>query len=610
MAEAEQRVAEQRAEPEFRLEVLDGDQTGREIPLSEGDYVIGRADSCGIRLEHEGVAPTHCGLRVRSSQVIVAPGGRLNQTLVNGQAVAAATLLRVGDTVSVGPYRLILRVRLHGKEVRLFPGDRVGRFRLLSELGAGAVGRVYEAADEQGHRVAIKVMRLRRSWSAKQERHRRALFRREAQALRLVDHANVVAVHAAGEHEGLPWIALEFLEGVTLREALSAGRLGVRDIERIMFQLCAATAACHAAGVIHRDLKPANIMLVGDEQTVKLADFGLAQPLGSPKIEDEAPTGISSAVRVGQQIGTPAYMPPEQVRGDDADMRSDVWSLGVMVYELIAGRRPFQGKGLRAILTEVVHGCPETLPDDIEPYLHSIVYKCLQKKPSLRFQTAVELVEALHDKRLIQLLPVGSDGPPRVPIACCPACRRPLDNLIRCPGCDESLYRFADGQVLTIPLRDGTLGLACGTCGSAVRLRDGNCPVCERSFDHAPPPGVTRTAQDLGAGRAIVQDIYFQALAALDKCPYCSAARDGDERPRCRACGFTIMAYVTGRLVLDLAVGGWHIRCGHCHKPVDEPDDTYCQNCGLNFANGQFPDGRIFTSEMPRELKRRIASAP
>lgn len=594
--------------PEFRLEVLEGPEQGSEFPLDAGDIVVGRAEHCGVCLTSPDVAPTHFGLRVRNEQIIIAPGGRVNHTTLNGERLEAARLLRVGDVIGVGPYKLLVRVRLEGRERRLFPGDRVGRFRLLAELGVGAVGRVYEALDEQGQRVALKIMRLRHDWPSKQERHRRALFRREAKALRAVRHPNVVAAIAAGEHDGLPWIALEFLEGVTLREKLSAGRLPVREAERVMFQLCAAVAACHAAGVIHRDLKPANVMLVGDDETVKLADFGLAQPMGTPRLEDVLPKGISTAVRVGQQIGTPAYMPPEQTRGEEADFRSDVWSLGVMLYELLAGRRPFHGKGLRAVLTDVVEGCPESLPPELDAYLHSAVYKCLQKKPSWRFQSAVELVETVHEKKLSQLLPVGADGPPRPPITCCPHCRAPLENLLRCPQCDHNLYRYADGQVLVVPLRNGELATCCSTCATHVGKLDRECPTCERTFDLAPPAGITRTPQDLGATRAVVIDVYQQALAILEQCPNCGRPRQAEDPPRCRGCGLTLMGYVTGRLALDLAVGGWNIKCADCGCPLDEPDDTYCPRCGLNFANGCFPNGRVFVSQMPAGLRRRLDS--
>ncbi|MBI2302625.1 MAG: protein kinase [Armatimonadetes bacterium] len=570
------------APPQFWLEVVDGPQQGAQLGLREGDLVVGRSPRCFLTLADARVAPTHCGLRVRSNQVIVAPGGTIVETFVNGKRLTAAQLLRVGDVLLVGPYHLRLEATLEDGERHFRAGDTVGPYRILAELGAGGVGRVYEARDPHDQPVALKVLRLKDDWQPHYANHRRALFRREAAALRVLSHPNVVRTYGNGEHEGLPWIAMELLEGATLREKLSGGRLPVRDIERIMFQLCAAVAAVHEAGVIPRDLTPANGMLVDNEQRVCLADFGLAQPKGAPKLEELDPLDQTDAVRVGQQVDTPAYMPPEQTRGEDADMRSDVWSLGAMLYELLSARRPFApGGSVREVLTGVVRDCPDELPSDIEPYLRSAVYRCLQKARNRRFPNALALVETLHDRRVVQLLPVV------------------------CVRCNARIFKFTDGQLLAVPTEGGRMVPVCGTCAAVVTPEQERCLVCETALEDLPPTGLARSATRLTTGGTTVLSIFDRALEVLDKCPYCNTPRlSGDVA--CRACGFSVRAYACGRVELEMVVGGWRVRCKHCHAEVLHPDEAYCPGCGLGFATGLFPDGTCFQDDVPPELARRL----
>jgi serine/threonine protein kinase len=590
--------------PQFLLEIVAGPQSGQEIVLREGDLVVGRSPRCAVVLSDAQVAPTHCGLRVRTDQVIVAPGGTVSTTLVNGEALNRGRLLRVGDTIGVGPYQLVLRVRAAGEEQRFFPGDQVGPYRLCAELGAGAVGRVYEGRNPQGQAVAVKVLRCRRDWTHREEEHRRALFRRESEVLAAISHPHVVRYFGSGEHNGVPWLAMELLDGLTLREKMVGGRMEVRQIERFMFQLCSAAAAVHQAGVIHRDLKPANVMLVGAEERVCLADFGLAQLQGAPRLEDLDPPAEAGIIRVGRQIGTPAYMAPEQTFGAECDQSSDVWALGAMLYELAAGKRPFPGHDVRAVLTAVVHGCPAPLPDDVEAHLRGVVYRCLQKKPARRFGSAIDMVEALHEKALVQLLPVGADGPPPTPLDSCPLCGAGITHPVRCGRCHQSIFRYTDGQVLTVTV-DGARRLCCGTCGAVVTPQMPSCPVCRTEFRDLPPDGLSKSAPILAHGRAAVIDIFDRAVDCLDRCPYCAAPRVAGAST-CKECGFSCKAYVTQRVLLDLAVGGWDVHCGNCHAKVDGPGETHCPRCGLNFKSGQMPDGTRFDDELPRALKRKM----
>ncbi|HAZ63172.1 MAG TPA: hypothetical protein DCZ72_06125 [Armatimonadetes bacterium] len=591
--------------PIFALEVVEGPQRGRIFSLREGDLVVGRSPRCSVVLADAEVAPTHCGLRVRPDQVIIAPGGTIAKTFVNGQRLTQARLLRINDRIRVGGFELTLRLQSVGHETRFAVDDRVGPFTIVAELGAGSVGRVYEARDDAGRTVALKVMRRRADWSPREEQHRRALFRREAAVLAAISHSNVVRSHGSGEHERLPWLAMELLDGLTLREKLVGGRLDVRSIERIMFQLCAAVSATHRAGIIHRDLKPANVMLVGPEERVVLADFGLAQPQGAPRIEELDPAAGAGIIRVGRQIGTPAYMAPEQTTGMDADFRSDVWALGAVLYELAAGRRPFPGNDVRLVLTDVVHGCPKELPDDVEPYLRSVVYRCLQKRPDRRFSTAAEMVTALHERRIVQWLPAGPEGPPPQPLAGCPKCRAAIAHPLRCLNCGHHIFRYTDGQVLTLPQPDGSIGLACGKCAAAVDLEAPECWSCGVVYRDLPPEGLSRSAADLTRGRAVVIDILDQAVALLERCPYCNAARQ-DAQLRCRGCGLHLKAYVAQRIRLELAFGGWSIVCGRCGAAVEKPTETHCGGCGLNFTNGQMPDGTRHNDALLPKLQREL----
>lgn len=590
--------------PEFSFEVVDGPEPGRTIPLREGDLVVGRGEHCSIRLSAEGVAPAHCGVRVRADRVVLAPGGTVVPTLVNGQRLSAARLLRVGDRVSVGPYTLVLRVSIRDEERRFTAGDTVGPYRIVAELGSGGVGRVYEAQDRYGRVVALKTLRIRSDWSRRQLEHRKALLRREAAALAAIDHPHVVRSYGSGEHDGVPWLAMELLDGVTLREKLSAGRLPVRQIESIMFQLCSAVAAVHRAGVVHRDLKPANVMLVGPDERVCLADFGLAQPRGAPRLEELDPADYTEAIRVGRQVGTPLYMPPEQTRGEEADLRSDVWSLGAMLYELASGRRPFGGRDVRAVLTSVVEDCPRELPDDVAPHLRSAVYRCLQKRRDRRFRDAVELLEVIGDRRVVQLLPVGAEGPPRLPLRGCPLCGAPIENPVHCVKCHGRIFRYTDGQVLTVPGPDG-IELCCGTCATVVFASTERCPTCLTTYTDLPPEGLSRTAVRLTTGGTTVVDIFDRALELLEHCPYCHTPRPSGALA-CAACGFNHRAFVCGRVELELAVGGWTMTCTNCGCSIPQPDEANCPSCGLNFANGMFPNGTRYHDQVPDFLRRRL----
>jgi eukaryotic-like serine/threonine-protein kinase len=233
-------------------------------------------------------------------------------------------------------------------------GTHLGRYEIRSLLGAGGMGEVYRARDPKLNRdVAIKV--LPAAFSADPERLRR--FEQEAQAAGALNHPNILAIYDVATHEGAPYVVSELLEGETLRERLKGAALPARKALDYALQIARGLAAAHEKGIVHRDLKPENLFLT-KEGRVKILDFGLAkliEPRGGCETPAELPTRPLNT-DPGTVMGTVGYMSPEQVRGQPVDHRSDIFSLGVILYEMLAGERPFRGESavetLNAILKE------------------------------------------------------------------------------------------------------------------------------------------------------------------------------------------------------------------------------------------------------------------
>ena len=262
-------------------------------------------------------------------------------------------------------------------------GHSVGHYRLVGILGSGGMGTVYRALDTRLERmVALKF--LPPHLLAEPEARERLLM--EARTAAALDHPNVCSIHEIGETaDGRPFIAMACYEGETLKERLSRGALRPEESIAIAVQIARGLGAAHARGIVHRDVKPGNVMLSADG-TVRLLDFGLA------KVADVSFTSP------GVTPGTVAYMSPEQARGDAVDRRSDLWSLGVVLYEMLSGERPFRGGNDRAVIQAILHDPPPALPDSVRhaaPSLPPVVTRLLQKAPQERFQTADELIRAL-----------------------------------------------------------------------------------------------------------------------------------------------------------------------------------------------------------------------
>ena len=278
-------------------------------------------------------------------------------------------------------------------------GSRFGRFVLRSELGRGGMGIVYRADDEQlGRSVALKVLRE----TTRTDPQRRARFLREARAAAGLVHRNVAAVYEIGEEAGERFIAMELVPGDSLRQVLMdrGGALPVGEAVTIARGIARALAAAHAKGIVHRDLKPENVMLDAEGEP-KVLDFGLAKGLESAPppqdiLERQPTEGISTAE--GHLVGTPAYMSPEQAQGKPVDVRSDVFSFGIVLFEMLAGERPFKGDSGMSLAISIARDPPldlARLRRELPRTLTTLVATCLEKAPADRYPSARELYVAL-----------------------------------------------------------------------------------------------------------------------------------------------------------------------------------------------------------------------
>jgi Tol biopolymer transport system component/predicted Ser/Thr protein kinase len=279
----------------------------------------------------------------------------------------------------------------------LTPGALLGPYAITRLLGAGGMGEVYLARDTRlGRQVAIKVLSAELDLTG--ERRRR--FLREAQAISAITHPNIVTLYDIGEHEGRDFLVLEYVEGRTLDAAIGSGGLPVAQAVSFGRQIAEAMARAHAAGVLHRDLKPSNVIVTGGG-TVKVLDFGLARIPDVPSSAEAATVlGSPALTREGAVSGTPAYMSPEQAEGRPVDARSDIFSFGALLYELLTGARAFQSRSAAGAIAAVLREDPKPLSAsgiEIPSALESLVERCLRKDPSTRVQTMADACAILTD---------------------------------------------------------------------------------------------------------------------------------------------------------------------------------------------------------------------
>jgi Tol biopolymer transport system component/tRNA A-37 threonylcarbamoyl transferase component Bud32 len=287
--------------------------------------------------------------------------------------------------------------------VSLAAGTRLGPYEILAALGAGGMGEVYRARDTKLQReVAVKVL----SDALARDPEYLARFEREARALASLEHPNIAAIHGLEESEGVRFLVLELVAGETLAEKLAAGPLPVEEALEISRQIAEALEAAHEKGIIHRDLKPANVKVTPGGR-VKVLDFGLAKTIADSGATTSVVATITAAgaTRVGSVLGTPAYMSPEQARGKPVDKRTDLWSFGCVVYELLGGRRAFDGETVSDVLVAVLNrepdlaALPRTAPDSVRRLLGRMLEKDAGRRMGDARDARLEIESALADLR-------------------------------------------------------------------------------------------------------------------------------------------------------------------------------------------------------------------
>src|SRR5262252_1214509 len=285
-------------------------------------------------------------------------------------------------------------------------GTKLGRYQIRSKIGEGGMGEVYLAEDTQLHRkVALKVLPA----DLASNRNRMRRFEQEAHAAAALNHPNIATIHEIGESAGVNFIAMEFIDGATLREKIHREHTELRKLLRYLQQVAEGLAKAHAAGVVHRDLKPDNVMITRDGYA-KILDFGLAkltEQTRSPDVEApaaEAPTAVMQQPlsKPGVVMGTVGYMSPEQAQGKPVDQRSDIFSFGCILYEAATGQRAFESESTIDTLHKIIHA-PVSLVRDVSPSapadLTRIVRRCLAKDPDERYQSIKEAAIELRDVR-------------------------------------------------------------------------------------------------------------------------------------------------------------------------------------------------------------------
>jgi len=277
----------------------------------------------------------------------------------------------------------------------LTSGTKLGPYEIVSPVGAGGMGEVYRARDTRlGRDVAIKV--LPEALANDADRLRR--FEQEARTVAALNHPNILAIHDIGVHDGTPFLVSEFLEGQTLREKLASGPLPVRRAIEYALGIAEGLAAAHQKGIVHRDLKPENVFVTRDGR-IKVLDFGLAKLVRPEENHETAVTLTSAATLPGMVMGTAGYMSPEQARGEPSDPRSDIFSFGSVLYEMLTGKRAFKRETFAETMTAILREEPQALNDASwqgPPEMQRILARCLEKNVARRFQSASDLAFAIE----------------------------------------------------------------------------------------------------------------------------------------------------------------------------------------------------------------------
>jgi len=273
--------------------------------------------------------------------------------------------------------------------------ETLSHYRILHKVGAGGMGEVFLAEDTRLKRkIAIKVL----STDTTEDSNRLARFKREAEMVAALNHPNIVTIHSVEEDEGVHFLTMEWVEGKTLGDLMAAGAMSLQRVFELAIPIADALAAAQDKGITHRDLKPANIM-INDQGRVKILDFGLAKlyDQGEVGAGNEEPT--QALTQEGLAVGTVPYMSPEQVRGDGVDHRTDIFSLGIILYEMVAGQRPFQGQSSADLVSSILRDTPSPVTDSnasLPHHLGRVIQRCLEKDPEKRYQTAKDVRNELE----------------------------------------------------------------------------------------------------------------------------------------------------------------------------------------------------------------------
>lgn len=264
--------------------------------------------------------------------------------------------------------------------------NTLGKYQIIREI-ARSNDIVYEAIDPTiNRRIALKELYLAPNLQGAQKRERIERFWREGKAAGRLSHPNIVTIFEVGKDGDRHFIAMEYLEGQTLRDTIQAGgAMSIKDVKNYMLQLCSALAYAHQNGIIHRDIKPENVQILPGGH-VKLTDFGIARMMGEPGITQD-----------GQVFGTPSYMSPEQVAGKELDARSDIFSMGVLLFEMVAGKKPFVGDSIVTITYNIMH-MDAPAPPGAPPFIVNIIRKAMAKDPDMRYSSADEMAQDLRDE--------------------------------------------------------------------------------------------------------------------------------------------------------------------------------------------------------------------
>jgi len=281
-------------------------------------------------------------------------------------------------------------------------GKTILHYRILKKLGEGGMGTVYLAEDTKLNRnVAVKFLPAAMATDPKRLKR----FEREAKTVASLNHPNIVTLFAVEEHEGIPFLVMELVEGKPLGEIIAEGGMEVDRFFEIAIPMTDALAAAHASGITHRDLKPGNIMMTADGR-VKVLDFGLAKLLEEPDKDMADTLSTQALTKEGSVLGTVPYMAPEQLKGTGPDPRSDIFSLGIVLYQMVSGRRPFKGATSAEVISSILRDSPPPVTDlkmDLPPHLGRIVKRCLEKDVTRRYQSSADLRNELEElKREIE----------------------------------------------------------------------------------------------------------------------------------------------------------------------------------------------------------------